>query len=213
MLDIITRFITNLNKNIISKYSYFLIDLDNTVYDENEYLFEAYENISQYLEKLTLAEASIINEYLVTNFLNEGRSNLFDKLLNHFNLNSEIISELLTILRTFSPKKKIELFPEAYRFMDSIISANKEIFIVTNGNVIQQRNKVNNINWRNLDSKIRFLFANEFKPKPSIDSFLQLKELHGIDNNNCVMIGDSEVDLNYAKNCQIAFFYFNEIFN
>ncbi|MBK7636811.1 MAG: HAD hydrolase-like protein [Saprospiraceae bacterium] len=68
--------------------------------------------------------------------------------------------------------------------------------VITNGNVIQQKNKINSINWHGLKSKINFIFANEHAPKPDPSSFNFVKEQ--INFKMAVYIGDSLSDEEFA---------------
>ena len=49
------------------------------------------------------------------------------------------------------------------------------LYIITNGNPIQQKNKVKHINWHGMVDNITFIYANEYMPKPDPTSFQQTK--------------------------------------
>jgi len=192
---------------IISDYDTFLIDLDDTLYDEKIYLFEAYERIGIFLSKKYNIESALINCFLKETFIKEGRSNLFDKLFNNYKIKHDLRNELLEIMRNLSLKNKIHLFPEAYVLLEHLKENSKKIILVTNGNVKQQENKVNNINWRGLRNYFDVIYAKNFGSKPNSSVFNLAIEKFDLLNQRVLMIGDSKVDSEFAKNCSIEFIH------
>jgi HAD superfamily hydrolase (TIGR01549 family) len=80
--------------------------------------------------------------------------------------------------------------------------------VITNGNPQQQKNKIKQINWQGLDSKIRFILANEFIPKPNPGSFKETN-IKQTELSQTVYIGDSNTDEEFAANIGIAFIHIN----
>ena len=196
----------------IESYDTFLIDLDDTLYDEKLYLFEAYKRISVFLSHRKNIESELIASFLKETFLKEGRSNLFDKLINEFKIDIASMDELLEILRNFHHKNKIQLFPEAYILLAQLNEKNKKILVVTNGNVTQQENKVKSIDWRGLRSFLEVIYAKNFGSKPNCSVFDFACKKFNLTNQKILMIGDSTVDSEFAKNCSIDFIHREEVF-
>lgn len=196
----------------MSKYSCFIFDLDNTLYEENIYLFEGYKEISIEIAKKneTLNEEEVYT-YLITTFLNAGRTNLFNKMMARFSVLNYSLAKCLTTLRTFKPQNKIYLYSKMYGILRQVIDKSEQVLVVTNGNPIQQKNKVKNINWHDLDKKINFIYANEFEKKPSTKSFEFIKKKYSIDEVSTVMIGDSNFDREYAIKSKIDFIHVEKL--
>ena len=150
---------------IIFNYNYFLIDLDDTLYPEKNYLYPAYLEISKYINKKYKFKISHINKFLIDEFEISGRKNLFDKLNSKFEIPTIEFNIYLKILRNLKLKNKIRLFDKSYQLLEKIIKHNKNFIIVTNGNVKQQRNKVSLIDWRQISNPF-VLYANKSFPKP-----------------------------------------------
>ena len=202
--------------SLLKSYNYFLFDLDDTLYPELKYLDEAYRNIGKFLEKKTKIDPQRVYEFLINGFNEKGRINLFDNMFSFFDLDPKYLESILNIMRTYKSQKKIALYNNIYKSLHNIINNSKLVFVVTNGNVIQQKNKVKNIEWKSLDKKIVFIYANEHKNKPSNQSFYFIKEKYKIEEEFTLMIGDSIVDKDYAENCKIDFMFiekFNAINN
>lgn len=196
----------SLNLKIILEYDYLLIDLDNTIIPEIAFLKDAYMNIGLSIEKTYNISSSEIYSYLVKEFHKAGRSKLFDKLLRKFSLEPSYLNFLLDIMRSTVIENKIQIFPEARVILESALNENKKIFVVTNGNVQQQINKVQSIAWEGLDERLIFVYANLFEPKPSISLWSFIMSNLDSHSRKGIMIGDSHVDKQFALNCGIDFY-------
>ncbi len=187
----------------LSKYDLIIFDLDDTIYEEKNYLYISYHNISMYVAKKYNCDYNEVDLYLRQTFERDGRRDLFDKVCSKFNIQANEINVFLSLMRNVHIYPKIE--PNKY-FIDlvkQLLQERKSIVVITNGNVIQQKNKINSINWHGLKSKINFIFANEHAPKPDPASFNFVREQ--INFKTAVYIGDSLSDEEFAINCNIKF--------
>jgi phosphoglycolate phosphatase-like HAD superfamily hydrolase len=189
------------------RFSLFIFDLDNTIYKEEDYLFQAYRAIAEYFNTI-LPSCSINDLFSILKILyqKQGREKLFDKFLDSIRLDSSYLPECLKILRSFNPTKPLETDKTVKKLLVSLKSHYKPVFVLTNGNVVQQKNKIKNIEWGGLDQSIHFVFANEIEPKPSAAGVEHIIRISGIEKNKTVMIGDSEIDFNCAMNSGITYF-------
>ena len=88
---------------------------------------------------------------------------------------------------------------------------NLDYFIITNGNVVQQENKIRQIQWKELCQPREVVFANNIEPKPSPGSFDYLANRYEL--GKTVYIGDAISDREFSKNASIDFICVNEISN
>jgi HAD superfamily hydrolase (TIGR01549 family) len=187
-------------------FSLYIFDLDNTIYKEEDYLFEAYKNIaSSIVTKIPTLDQEELYLTLRNLYESEGRTRLFNKFLAPFDPDLSLLNDCLRILRSFKPERKFEVFPEIKPILSELVIRKKTVYILTNGNPEQQRNKINNIQWEGLDRAIGFLFADELEPKPSPAGVEYIIKNTGADKNHAVMIGDSEDDRICASNSGISF--------
>lgn len=193
--------------NYFSRFKLVIFDLDNTLINEEDYLFEGYKNIANYLSKKYKINNSLIEFALVENFRLNGRKNLFNKIFDEFKIGMEELNVVLRILREFKPKNKIHLITELRIILERLKSLNISYVILTNGNPHQQKNKIAHINWGDLLPHV--IYANEIEPKPSEASFKKylLTLDKEFDKDKILMIGDSNVDKLFAKNfgCKFSF--------
>ena len=217
-------------------YDTIIFDLDDTLYPEIEYLTPAFKAISEVIEAKYAVNALEINRFLIKTFEKEGRSMLFNKCFNHFlKIENETengrgnegenevengqntegvyfedmpISTYLQILRTVKISQKIALFPYAYRLIPQLLAEKKQLFVLTNGNPQQQRNKIAHLDWQNLDAQMTFVFANEFAPKPSPRVFSDFLEPNfHLKTKKTLFIGDAETDEIFSQNVGFDFLH------
>jgi len=187
-------------KNYFSKYKLVIFDLDNTLILENDYLFKAYEDIAYHIGSIHFLDKINIENYLKSEFVKNGRSKLFDKMISHFNISEVEMTSILDILRGVKLLNKICLIENMKQILKFLKSNKIPYVIFTNGNVAQQKNKIANIQWDGLLTDV--IYANEISPKPNPISFSKhlLKHEIKINMQKILMIGDSHVDELFAKN-------------
>jgi len=126
-----------------SKHNEIIFDLDNTIYDENIFLEQSYSKIANILENYTDVSRHDIHKYLWNFFLKNGRANIFNELIQNFDFSKKVdIDFILSIFRSRDNNIKLKAFNYFSSYINSINSLEeKNYFIITNGNHIQQKNK------------------------------------------------------------------------
>lgn len=193
------------------KYTRVLIDLDNTLIEEKEYLFEAYNQIAKYLGSLHDINECELSRFMISTFEVDGRTDLFGKVQSHFNLPDLCLDEVLRIMRNVKLRQPLLMKTEAISLVRLLNQLNIPITIVTNGNVDQQKNKIAQTDF--MDLAFDIIFANEIRPKPAIDSYLAYCSRKSINASvkEILMIGDSTNDLEFSRNLGCDFLHVNEI--
>ena len=185
-----------------SKYKLVIFDLDNTLYRETDYLFAAYERIGNHLAGENHARAMEYSHFLCRSFVEEGRKELFQRLIAKYELVTPI-DELLSILR--QTECSLELYPKMKQCIASILAQQIEVAVLTNGQVVQQKQKVANLRLQELFPEIQVLYAAEIAAKPSPLAVEQLIHKKGVIKKQTVLLGDSEVDKQTALNAGIEY--------
>ena len=187
-------------------FSLYIFDLDNTICKEEDYLFQAYKAIADKFTKILPGQSkNDLFRILKDLFLKEGREKLFDKFLTTVGLDGSYLPDCLKILRSFVPEKPIEIDRQVKKVLTSLKCQKKSLFILTNGNIDQQKNKIKHILWDGLDKQTGFVFANEIEPKPSPAGVFHILKVTGIQAEKTIFIGDSEVDQLCAQNSGIRY--------
>ena len=179
-----------------------IFDLDNTLYDEDKYLFGAYKEIANSQQNYN--DLSVY-KFLSDEYKKNGRFKLLDKLEKKFPELDLSLTEMLDLMRTYNGSY-IELNLKKW-FLEFLNAVNSDfvIRIVTNGNIIQQKNKIDLLNINNLGFETDIVYASLYGGKPNIESY---KALVG-SKLFCspVYIGDSKVDELFSRNLGIDFYH------
>lgn len=194
------------------KYLVVIFDLDDTLYDEREYLFSGYRNIGVYIQKSVGGNAVLYSRFLIETFLSEGRHKLFDKFLANFELKNVVkIENLLFLLRHNQILLNVRSCIQV--FLRELLAKKRKVYILTNGNVEQQQNKIRQLNIQDILPQIEVMYANMYTPKPSPDCIKRILMIENVTRDRVVLIGDSDVDMMTAKNAGIDFIHVNKIEN
>ena len=197
----------------LNNYSTLIFDLDNTLYDEIEYLSRAYNFIGKRISELNKdLSAQEIFIFLLDEFKSNGRKDLYQKLITKFNCDNYSLSMFFNDLRNVPiPEDSIEIKDELNSFISNNIN-NYKFFIATNGNVIQQKNKFRSVNIPCKD-QFNIVYCDSFgieKRKPSPFFINYISKEFNIKLNDMIFIGDSDVDYYAAVNGNIDFLNIEE---
>ena len=177
-----------------------VFDLDNTIYKETDFLFKIYKEIAK---TGTNNQPDIIYNFMKKTFLENGRKNLFNKLIRKFSSDSFTIENCLSIMKEFKCDQCINIFPWFHKFL-SKMKKDFIIKIITNGTFEQQQNKIKSIKFNWPKELIEVIYASSIESKPGILSFYKLK---GVENFiSPIYVGDSSVDKQFSKKLNIEFY-------
>jgi putative hydrolase of the HAD superfamily len=191
----------------LDQFKLVVFDLDHTLYNEHNYLFQAYESIGRKLEVKTGIPSDDITDFLRNRFKNYGRHLIFDQMRMHFKLHKNVTGLCIDVLRGVKPKHKLELFDCVLETFDYLLANGKQIAILTNGHPRQQRNKIEHINWHGYKDKIKIYLAAEIEPKPSPAGLFQILHDFKMDPEEIAFVGDAHIDESCAIKAGVKFFY------
>jgi len=183
-----------------NSYRTILFDLDNTLYNETDFLFPVYKSIS---EEFYPNDFRRVYNFLISEFIHRGRKSLFDKLTAAFPRKGISTQNCLDILRTYRCSERLTLYPWFLEFL-SYVDERFKIRIITNGHVAQQRNKILSINFGNYAKGMNVVYANLTRPKPHMESYFAFHDVG--DFIDPIYVGDSDVDFEFSKRTGIEFF-------
>jgi putative hydrolase of the HAD superfamily len=198
LLDFMMKHITILNKNLSSISDRSLIfDLDNTIFDENIFLNQGYFRISQFINSKYGIDVNEVHNFLWAAFMNGSRSSLFNRMLKHFNLEELVsIENLLAVFRNIENQKLV-----IFKYFQIFLMKNINFYIITNGNRLQQVSKFIALDLHNYSQCLDIIFAESLALKPNTDSYDFLRKKWVL--NKPIYIGDSSIDEEFSKNCNI----------
>lgn len=151
---------------IIKENKTVIFDLDDTLYNEIDFLKSAYKEISKEIANDVNADALSIYKEMLTYFNNE--KNVFEVIIKKYNSTYYSIQDLLDLYRSHLPK--LELSEDKKKVLDYLKTNNTNMGLLTDGRSVQQRNKINALKLNNWFSEI--IISEEFgSEKPSVDNY------------------------------------------
>jgi len=168
-----------------------VFDLDDTLYDEIEFVKSGFYVVSKYFANKYNLQISDIYNLFVEELNKNGRGKIFDEVFNQLNIFTKYnISKALNIYRTHSPK--ISLPFESIQILNYLKSNNIPLYIVTDGNKIVQNNKIEALDLRKYIKKdfITHRFGKKYA-KPSTYCFEKIAKLEKKDFKDIVYIADN----------------------
>lgn len=189
------------NKN----YKALVLDLDNTIYPEKDYLFQVYYLIGQFVEFQEGISREKVTQFLVNEFMSNGRDHIFDKMIAHFELPETYLENCFRLLRTAKIPLPLLIFEQMLLRLQEASEAGLQLFVLTNGNPEQQLNKIKHLEWHGLDQHIKCYFCNEIAPKPAPDAMLKLLDDHQLLPSEVLFLGDANIDEDCAMAAGVDF--------
>ncbi len=182
-----------------------LFDLDNTLYDEREYIFGAFQDISDFLSKRFPNRKEDFYRALLSEFEKKGSlyPYLFDDTLRELDLyDKELVKQMVAKFHQSSPEIRL------YEGAKEVLLKLKEQYalaLITNGNVEMQKRKVQLLGILDIFQKIVYaqIYGTEEKPSglPYQDALRGLN----VEPGEVIYVGDNPyIDFIGAKKLGIV---------
>jgi phosphoglycolate phosphatase-like HAD superfamily hydrolase len=181
-------------KDIDKRKSAFIFELDNVLYPEKDYLYQVYYLFANLLEYTELVDAKLTTSLMIDTYVAEGEQAVFDRVAGEFAIAGKYRDNFNNLLITAKLPLKLLLYQNMLSFLQEVVVDRKKLFIVTNGNVEQQVNKIKQVEWHGLEKYLTCYFTEETTPKPEPDVIHLLMQEHNMERRDIVMIENSETD-------------------
>lgn len=167
----------------------YILDLDNTLYDENQYLhhvflefwdryFQDHTTFQQICSHTLSDESRLHSQDIFKTFLE----------LTPFGYSTNYHDELFDIYT--STKCDLSLYPDAKEFLDFLKKKKHLVAILTNGPVQAQKNKIKNLKITDIPIFYAREYGMEYE-KPHPNAFLRVLDHFNLPPKECYMIGDN----------------------
>lgn len=118
-----------------------IFDLDDTLYEEINYVYSGFKAVSSYLFQTFYIDETEAFEALKKTLHVNGRGEVFDAVLKTFHhYSKQNVMRCLNVYRSHMPT--ISLSPEAHELLGELKRQDIPIYIVTDGNKIVQNRKI-----------------------------------------------------------------------
>jgi putative hydrolase of the HAD superfamily len=169
-----------------------IFDLDNTLYDESQYVTPAFHCISSFLSSKSGISERRLFDKLTVDLKKKGSMypKLFNDVLKDLGLDSEMIHEVLSIYANVDAK--LDLFPDSERVLTQLKWSGKKLCLVTNGGAKIQRNKLRHLNVaRFFDEVVFSRETNEAVDKPHPAAYKAALDKLGVLPCESLCVGDN----------------------
>lgn len=181
-------------KDIDKRKSAFIFELDDVLYPQKDYLYQVYYLFANLLEYTELVDAKQTTNLMTATYVSEGAQFVFDRVAEKFPIADKYRTNFDNLLITAKLPLKLLLYQNMLTLLQEIVVDRKKLFIVTNGNVEQQVNKIKQVEWHGLEKYLICYFAEETAAKPEPDVMHLLMKEHDLQRRDIVMIENSETD-------------------
>jgi putative hydrolase of the HAD superfamily len=173
-------------------------DLDNTLYDQRDFEFFAFDKISEIVSSQYDISKNDYFKSLCELFYTEEKDKTFDKAM--ISINSKlpngwdifVKSKILPIYRSVRPKLKLNDYSK--KLLELFYDNNFIMVLITNGNSQIQNYKIDSLGIRNYFNKIYISddYGKDAR-KPNFKMFkMMLKDFHLLPEE-CIYVGDSKI--------------------
>jgi putative hydrolase of the HAD superfamily len=163
------------------------IDLDDTLFEEEGYVRSGFAEVAKYVSNINGYDNSIIFNHMMYQFYKYGRTGVFNRIMSHFEFDKPSIGDMIEIYRNHKPN--IRAYDGIYTSISQIKKVFDKVFIITDGIITVQKNKVYALGLENhVDGIIYCMEYNS--PKPSPLSIQEYTRGITIDMTNSKMVGD-----------------------
>ncbi|MDR6940810.1 HAD family hydrolase [Mucilaginibacter pocheonensis] len=181
-------------RDIDKRKNAFIFELDDVLYPQKDYLYQVYYLFANLLEYTELVDAKQTTNLMTATYVSEGEQFVFDRVAEKFPIADKYRANFESLLITAKLPLKLLLYQNILTLLQEIVIDRKKLFIVTNGNVEQQVNKIKQVEWHGLEKYLICYFAEETTPKPEPDVIHLLMKEHDLQRRDIMMIENSETD-------------------
>lgn len=185
----------------------FILGLDNVLYPEKDYLLQVYYLFAEFIEYSEQLNAKAILVFMQQEFESHGIVNIFEKTAVQFNIPKKYKDNFILLHQNARLPLKLLLYQQVLSFLQEVVIERKDIFLLIDGDPIQQLNKIKQIEWHGLEKYLKVYFADEFEPKPSQKSLQYIIDQNQLAKQELLMVGFSAADEEYAINAGIDFLF------
>jgi putative hydrolase of the HAD superfamily len=165
-----------------------LLDLDDTLYDEAEYVISGFRVVAKKIAALSGAEIEDIHAHMLAELASQGRGRIFDATLAAFDVNvtAAVVHDLVERYREHRPS--IQFYPEAEQVLD-MLNEDYRIAIVTDGLPVMQKKKIEALGLNARVDAVIYCWEHE-APKPDVEGFRRALDILKVEAGETLVVGD-----------------------
>jgi len=185
----------------------FIFEFDNVLYPEKDYLLQVYYLFASFLEYTeAFPPAEDLTAFFKKSYEHQGAEGIFERASEAFGIDSKYKENFLRLHKTARLPLKLLLFEEMNTLLQDIIINEKKVFLVINGDVEQQFNKIRQTEWKGLEHNLIVYFVEESQTKSKADVLKLILQKYQLGQNDVLLAGNSEADQKSAEAAGIDYY-------
>ncbi|KIO74964.1 haloacid dehalogenase [Pedobacter lusitanus] len=170
----------------------FVFGLDDVLYPVKDYQLQVYYLFAQFIEYGEQLDAGEIILFMNETYLKDGAEDIFAKTAAKFELPQKYIINFDLLQQNAKLPLKLLLFAPVLDFLKEIRAAGKPIFLLVDGDPVQQLNKIRQMEWNGLEQFLTVYFSAETGTFEQTLDMLVMK--HDLKKKEVLVIGKSLYD-------------------
>lgn len=170
----------------------FVFGLDDVLYPVKDYQLQVYYLFAQFIEYGEQLDAQEIIGFMNETYLADGAEDIFAKTAAKFDLPQKYIINFDLLQQNAKLPLKLLLFAPVLDFLKAVHAAGKPIFLLVEGDPVQQLNKIRQMEWNGLEKFLIVYFSAETGTFEQTLDMIVLK--HDLKKKEVLVIGKSLCD-------------------
>lgn len=197
--------------NFIAQEQAFVFGFDDVVYPQKDYLLQVYYLFSEFMAYSEQQDSHLILQFMQQEFVANGPEQLFEKTAGKFNLPAKYAENFEKLHKNARLPLKLLLYKQVLDLMQQIVVDRKKVFLLVEGDIETQLNKIKQLEWNNLEQYLHVYFVSEYVDASLDNAFENLKEMHGLKPEEVLIIGNSQKFNTLAEKNDVRYLSVNEL--
>lgn len=182
----------------MNKIKLVIIDLDDTIYSEYDFIQSGFRYVAEYISSYSNYSVDFLIGKM-NNFFNVDKKTVFDQLIDFLKGNEDLsLKKLIELYKFHTPR--IKPYDDFYDLSVKLERSGIKLVLLTDGDLIQQKNKVEGLKIEKYFKKIYYSDTygiHYYKPNPKI--YLEIINDQKVNSNEVIVIGDNPNKDFYCK--------------
>lgn len=184
----------------------FIFGFDNVIYPEKDYLLQVYYLFSEFIEYAAQVEAKQILAFMQVEFIQNGAQHMFQKTASQFNIPTKYLENFDKLHENARLPLKLLMYKQVLALMQEIVVGRKQMFVLMEGNALQQINKLKQVEWNGLEQYLKIYFVEESVGQTVESATLALIAQNKLSPDSTMLMGNDLTLKNRMANLGLKYY-------
>ncbi|MBC7914980.1 MAG: HAD hydrolase-like protein [Pyrinomonadaceae bacterium] len=191
----------------------FIFELDNVLIPVKDYDLQVYYLFATFLEyQEAYPPAGDLVQFMKKVYENHGPDRIFDKVKEVYAFDEKYRENFERLSREARLPLKLLLYKNILSLLQDMVVDRKQIFIVTEGDPLQQLNKIKQTEWHGLEEFLKVYFSDEILTKPNPEILFRIIKENKLQCSDILIFGATERDEKFAEAAGIDYLSVSDFF-